>query len=107
MDKTITEETGIRSKRRVRSGGRSANTARRGKELFKQSTWRLPVNYDPPIEPLLEEGVQAIHNGAMDILENIGIEFLNEESRTIFTQAGCRVDGTNVKMDREWVMEMV
>ena len=107
MDKTINEKTGFRSKRRVRSGGRSANTARRGKELFKQSTWRLPVNYDPPIEPLLEEGVQAIHNGAMDILENIGIEFLNEESRTIFTQAGCRVDGTNVKMDREWVMEMV
>ena len=36
MDKTITEETGIRSKRRVRSGGRSANTARRGKELLSK-----------------------------------------------------------------------
>ncbi|MCS5553357.1 MAG: trimethylamine methyltransferase family protein, partial [SAR324 cluster bacterium] len=107
MDKTLTEKTGGRSARRLRSGGRSANTARRGAELFKQSPWRLPVNHDPPIEPLSEEGVQAIHNGAMNILENIGIEFLNEESRTIFAQAGCRVDGTNVKMDREWVMEMV
>ena len=103
MDKTITEKTGGRSAKRLRSGGRSANTARRGKELFKQSPWRLPINHDPPIEPLYEEGVQAIHNGAMDILENIGIEFLNDESRTIFEQAGCRVDGTNVKMDREWV----
>ena len=107
MDKTITEKTGGRSAKRLRSGGRSANTARRGKELFKQSPWRLPINHDPPIEPLSEEGVRAVHNGAMNILENIGIEFLNEESRTIFAQAGCRVDGTNVKMDREWVMEMV
>ena len=107
MDKTITEKTGGRSARRVRSGGRSANTARRGAELFKQSPWRMPVNHDPPIEPLSEEGVQAIHNGAMKILEDIGIEFLNEESRTIFSQAGCRVDGTNVKLDREWVIEMV
>ena len=107
MGKTLTEKTGSRSGRRLRSGGRSANTARRGKELFKQSPWRLPVNHDPPIEPLSEEGVQAIHSGAMNILENIGIEFLNEESRIIFAQAGCRVDGTNVKMDREWVMEMV
>ena len=46
-------------------------------------------------------------NTAMDILENIGIEFLNEESRTIFLKAGCKIDGTNVKMDREWVMEMI
>ena len=98
MGKNLTEKTGSRSGRRLRSGGHSANTARRGKELFKQSPWRLPVNHDPPIEPLSEEGVQAIHNGAMNILENIGIEFLNEESRTIFAQAGCRVDGTNVKI---------
>ena len=107
MIKSFTEKNGIRSARRVRSGGRSANTARRGKELFKQSPWRLPVNHDPPIEPLSDEGIQAIHSGAMEILENIGIEFLNEESRKIFLEAGCKVNGTNVKMDREWVMEMV
>ena len=107
MEKSITEKTEIRSARRVRSGGRSANTARRKKELFKQSHWRLPVNHDPPIEPLLEEGVLTIHNGAMNILEDIGIEFLNEEAREIFAKAGCRINDTNVKMDREWVMEMI
>ena len=107
MDKTITDKIESSSVRRTRSGGRSANTARRKKELFKQSPWRLPFNQDPPIEPLSEEGVQAIHNGAMDILENIGIEFLNDESRNIFEKAGCRINDTNVKMDREWVMEMI
>ena len=107
MDKSVTRKTEIGSVRPTRSGGRSANTARRKKELFKQSPWRLPFNQDPPIEPLSDEGVQAIHNGAMDILENIGIEFLNDESRNILANAGCRINDTNVKMDREWVMEMI
>jgi trimethylamine--corrinoid protein Co-methyltransferase len=69
--------------------------------------WRLPVNTDRPTEPLDGAGVQAIHDGAMRILEEIGIEFLNEESIELFKQAGCKVDGTNVKMGRDWVMEML
>ena len=51
-----------------RSGGRSANISKRSSELFKQSPWRLPINEDKPIEPITGEGVQTIHNGAMDIL---------------------------------------
>ena len=81
MGKTLTEKTGSRSGRRLRSGGRSANTARRGAELFKQSPWRLPVNHDPPIEPLSKEGVQAIHNGAMKIL---GSSFLTRSQGQFF-----------------------
>ena len=107
MDENSTKAEIVKSARRLRSGGRAANTARRGDMLFKQSPWRLPVNQDRPTEPLLEDGVLAIHNGAMHILEQIGIEFLNEEAQQLFKQAGCKVDGTNVKMDREWVMDMV
>ena len=101
--KSVAAKTG----RRLRSGGRAANTARRGDVLFKQSPWRLPVNLDRPTEPLSEDGVLAIHNGAMHILEEIGIEFLNEEAQQLFKEAGCKVDGTNVKLDRDWVMEMI
>jgi trimethylamine--corrinoid protein Co-methyltransferase len=93
--------------RKRRSGGHAANTARRSVELFKQMPWRLPVNTDRPTEPLGPEGVQAIHDGAMRILEEIGIEFLNTEALELFRQAGCTVNGTNVKMGRDWVMEMV
>ena len=107
MNDSDTKPKTTSAKRRTRSGGRAANTARRGGELFKQSPWRIPVNQDPPIEPLPEEGVEAIHDGAMKILENIGIEFLNEEAQELFAKAGCRVEGSNVRMDREWVMEMV
>jgi len=88
--------------RRKRSGGRAGNTRRTSPNVIEQMPWRLPENTDRPTEPLTEEGVQAIHDGAMRILEEIGIEFLNEESLEIFKEAGCTVDGTNVKMGRDW-----
>ena len=94
-------------RRNLRSGGRKGNKAKRSSKHFNQMSWRLPINKDRPIEPLTEEGVQAIHEGAMQIIENIGIEFLNEEAQELFRKAGCKVNDTNVKMDRNWVMEMV
>ncbi len=90
-----------------RGGGRAGAANRRGTAAIEQMPWRLPVNTDRPTEPLTEDGVQAIHDGAMRILEEIGIEFLNEEALEIFKEAGCRVDGTNVRMGRDWVMEML
>ena len=93
--------------RRKRAGGRSANIDRRSQELFAQMPWRVPINTDRPTEPIGEDGVQAIHDGAMHILEEIGIEFLNDEALDLFRQAGCTVDGTNVRMGRDWVLEMV
>ena len=92
---------------RRRGGGRAGNAARRGQAAIDQMPWAPPVNSDRPTEPLDPVGVQAIHDGAMRILEEIGIEFLNQEALAIFREAGCTVDGTNVRMGRDWVMEMV
>ena len=93
--------------RRRRGGGRAGAAARRGGSAMEQMPWNPPVNIDRPIEPLTEEGVQAIHDGAMRILEEIGIQFYNEEALAIFKEAGVKVEGDMVKMDRDFVMEMV
>jgi trimethylamine---corrinoid protein Co-methyltransferase len=93
--------------RKKRSGGRAGNSARRGSAIIEQMPWRIPYNHDRPTEPMPPEGVAAIHDGAMRILEEIGIEFLNTEAIELFKQAGCKVNGTNVRMGRDWVMEMV
>ncbi len=93
--------------RKKRSGGRAGNSARRGTAVIDQMPWRIPVNHDRPTEPMPPEGVQAIHDGAMRVLEEIGIEFLNTEALDLFRQAGCIVNGTNVRMGRDWVTEMV
>ena len=92
---------------RRRGGGRAGNASRRGSDVINQMPWRIPVNTDRPTEPLDPDGVAAIHNGAMTILEDIGIEFLNEEAQELFKQAGCTVNGTNVRMGRDWVTEMI
>jgi len=93
--------------RKKRSGGRAGNARRAGGATIEQMSWRIPVNTDAPTEPLNEEGVQAVHDGAMRILEEIGIEILNAEALEIYREMGCTIRGTNVRMGRDMVMEMV
>ena len=90
-----------------RSGGRAAHAKRGRSGGFSQPEWRSPIITDAPVEPLSGEGVEAVHNGAMRILEEIGIEFLNEEALGLFRQAGAKVEGERVWLGRDFVMEMV
>ncbi|MCK5502485.1 MAG: trimethylamine methyltransferase family protein, partial [Tritonibacter mobilis] len=93
--------------RRRRGGGRAGAAARRGTATLEQMPWKPPTNIERPVEPLTEEGIAAIHDGAMRILEEIGVQFLNDEALEIFKEAGVKVDGELVRMDRDFVMEMV
>jgi len=93
--------------RHTRSGGRAGNARRTDTRAIDQMPWRQIVNLDAPTEPLRPEGVAAIHDGAMRILEEIGIEILNPEALEILRKAGCTITDTNVRMDRAWVMQMI
>jgi trimethylamine--corrinoid protein Co-methyltransferase len=93
--------------RKRRAGGRAGNKQRAGTATIDQMPWRIPVNPDRPTEPIDMDGVMAIHRGCMRILKDIGIEFLNPEAAAILRQAGCKVEGTNVRMDEDFVMEML
>ncbi|MGR3321431.1 MAG: trimethylamine methyltransferase family protein [Pseudooceanicola sp.] len=93
--------------RRRRGGGRAGNAARRGPAAVEQRPWAPTLNTDAPVEPLDGDGVAALHEAAMTILEEIGIAILNEEARGILAEAGCRQDGEIVYFDRDFVMEMV
>lgn len=99
-------KTATRSRR---SGGRAGNARRDAARAIDQMPWAPPVNTDRPTEPISPEGVQAIHNAAMEVLEDIGIVFLNKEARDILRKAGCDVDddSENVRFSREFIMEMV
>ncbi|MEM1003827.1 MAG: trimethylamine methyltransferase family protein [Pseudomonadota bacterium] len=93
--------------RKRRGGGRAGAAARRGSAVIDQMPWAPPVNIDRPIEPLDQDGIEAIHDGAMRILEEIGIEFYNDEAIGILREAGCTIEGDNVRMGRDFVMEMI
>ena len=74
-----------------RRRGRAGHAADRGVRAIHQMPWRIPLNPDRPTEPLPPEGVAAIHDAAMRVLEETGIEFLNEEARAYLGSAGCDV----------------
>ncbi len=94
---------------RARAGGRAGNARRGGSAAIHQSPWETVINTDHPVTPLRPEGVEAIHNAAMRVLEEIGIDFLNEEAKDYLRKAGCSVDPSSnrVRMGRDFVMEMV
>jgi trimethylamine--corrinoid protein Co-methyltransferase len=97
----------IQDRKSRRSGGRAGNARRTSASAIEQLTWRQVVNPDSPTEPLDQAGVEAVHNAAMRVLEEIGIEFLNDDALAHLKAAGCTIEGQNVRMGRDFVMEMV
>jgi trimethylamine--corrinoid protein Co-methyltransferase len=93
--------------RRRRAGGRRGPFRPGGRAVIAQSPWRIPVNPDRPTEPLDEEGVAALHRGAMRILSEIGIEFLNDEAIGHLKARRLQVEGQTVRFDPPFVEEMV
>ncbi|MEL6585797.1 MAG: trimethylamine methyltransferase family protein [Pseudomonadota bacterium] len=93
--------------RRKRAGGRRGHADRAGTAVIDQMPFKQPRNTDRPTEPLGPEGVEAIHQGVLRILKDIGIEFLNPDAIAHLKRAGCKVSDTNVRMDEDFVMEMV
>ena len=95
------------SKVRTRSGGRAGNARRAIKTVIEQTPWRQVVNTDRPTEPLDEEGIQNIHAGVLEILEDIGIEFMNPQALDILEKGGATVNGENVRIGRDLLNEML
>ena len=59
---------------------RNANRSRQRKFLDDQLDWQIAHYIDQPTEPLDAEQVEAIHQASLDVIENIGILFLNDEA---------------------------
>ena len=76
---------------------------------LEQMPWQQPRYIDPPTEPLNADELGRIHEAAMRIIEEIGIDFLNREAREILQRAGCEVSSNSptVRMDRAFVMEQI
>ena len=105
-----TEQNSRRTRSGSRSGPRSGSRSGSSQRLaIDQLDWALPSYSDHPVEPVSEDDLQRIHDTSMQVLEDIGIVFLNEEALDILAKAGCDVDfaNQNVRMDRALVMEMV
>ena len=53
------------------------------------------------------ESIDKIHDNSMRILEDIGIDFRDEEALETWKQAGAKVEGERVRIPRELLLELV
>ena len=99
----------VRKRRPARRRSAGRGRADVATSAIKQLDWCIPQNRDAPIAPVDDEAIAAIHDAAMRILEEIGIDFLHAEAKDVLKNAGCDVSpaGGTVKFDRTFVMEMV
>ncbi len=63
--------------------------------------------FEAPIEVLTPDAIASVHDQAMKILEEIGVEVGSEAGIDLLRAAGQTVDGTRVRLDRGFVMEQV
>ena len=76
---------------------------------FRQLPFRQIRNPYAPTALLSDDELESLHNASLDVLENIGINFLLEEARDLLKAAGAEVEPgtTRVRFDRGLVMELM
>jgi trimethylamine--corrinoid protein Co-methyltransferase len=65
------------------------------------------VNQMPRYEILSEDAMDTLDRGWRRIVTELGVEFLLEDSLEEFRKAGQQVDGQNVKLDPDFILEQV
>ena len=92
----------------ARRGGRSARGGRKTGAIG-QKPFRQPQRRFPPMEIVSADALEAIHRTALTILEEIGMDFLNAEARSLLKQAGAdvRPDSLRVRFDPALIEEKI
>ncbi len=91
--------------KQTRRGGRGARRTLRDTHDIAM----LPglENTLPLTEPMDEEQVGRIDDASMAILEEVGVDFRDEIALQQWKDAGAKVDGQRVYLDREMVRELI
>ena len=89
---------------RRRSAG-AANTA----PSIEQLPWKQPQLSFPPLELVSTDQIESIHQASLEILKDIGMEFMSGEARELVKKAGADVDETThmVRFDPAMVEETI
>src|SRR5256885_15769899 len=77
--------------RRRRQGGRATGERSR---LPQQRPWAQPRIRYRPTEVVSADELESIHDASLRVLEEIGMDFLDEEARDLLAAAGPRGGGS-------------
>lgn len=87
-----------------RGGGRIGRRAVRAAPMASYPTL---VRKIPVYQMVPDEAVELIHRESLNILEEVGCEFRDDEAIAIWKAAGADVRETRVRIDRALLMELV
>ena len=92
-----------------RRGRRSKANVSAEKKVLEQLPWKQLRHSGGFTEVATQEQLEMIHDTSMTILEEVGIEILNDEARRLMVEAGARLDsnGSKVYFDRGLIMEKI
>ena len=102
--RALLDQTPVAAGSAHRAGGRAGRKQLRAIPVpsFKTLVRNIPV-YDI----LPDEAVELIHEESCRILEDVGIEFRDDEAAVMWKAAGASVTGYRVRIDRAQLMELV
>jgi trimethylamine---corrinoid protein Co-methyltransferase len=89
------------------AGRRSGREARRRERAAPVASFPTLVRNIPAYDILPGEAVELIHGESCRILEEIGIDFRDDEAAALWQAAGADVEGYRVRIDRALLMELV
>lgn len=93
---------------RPRRGRRRGRDRDSDKPSIIQVPWKQPYRHFEPTNLVTQEQIEVIHQTALQILQELGVEFLDQETRDLLeATGGVQVDGMMVKFDPEFVEEVI
>ncbi len=94
---------GRKKARAQRKAERSATTR------VSQPVFGPLVNRYPPIEPLSQDQVEAIHQASLEVIRDLGIEVMSKAVRQAFAREGAKVDAGRgiVCVDPDMILELI
>lgn len=105
----MSEADAVKRERAERAARRARQRRRRAQSPFLHLPREQPRSILPPLEILEPGQVEQIHQASMTILEEVGLDFFDEEALDILARAGAKVDrgARHAWLDRGLVMEAV
>ena len=92
----------------AREGRRGGRAARREARTAPQRRFLPVLERRIPVYEVLDlERLELIHRASLDILEEVGIEFRDDEAARMWRDAGAEVERYRVRIPRELLMDLV
>lgn len=107
MSRDHTSEPGQASEpRRRRAGGRQRTRDAANQNLDQVAFQRVRRPFEAT-RVVSEDELQAIHDASLEVLRDIGIDFLDADARALLAKAGADIDGERVRFDPAMVTELI